>query len=572
MKSQPKDQTENNESFNEMYANNMQLQSAIIDPNILIVEGGRGVGKTEGVIGPRSINVAADMPQETSIFAHKTYVSLMTNVIPNLLAYYNTPRGIKQEPLLKEGLDYVVAKKDLPSHFKRPKYPLTDPERTIVFADGHNFRLAATDQGESIAGSNAVHGFLEEMKHNKGDKIKARIIPALRIGRMAKGSQDIVKSHYYGGITGVSDTALISLGEDSWFNEYEKNVDHKRLAEIVSLSLHIQKAMYNVVCGIAVEKNQRVIDKNKAILRDMRHSATLYIKVSSFINREALGPQFFKTQKEILSTSEFLASICSIRDRVTEDMFFSLYNEEKHTFDDSYKYDSILKFNLNDSFKLDSSYLKHYNPNEKLELGYDPGSFASLVAAQEDKKLNTLKIIKELFVYSPEDIPDLARKFNAFFSSRRNNHIDLYYDRAGNKKDAKRSKETDAKELKSELEKHGWIVRLMNINQRTIYHWEHYKLFMRILSNAERMVPRLLIDSNECPNLNSAMFACKKIPGSTPIELDKSPEKKLPLNLQPGLSPQIPSALMYLVFGKYERFLPSSDYYNFPVLPNNVCM
>lgn len=555
-----------------MYANNMQLKVAVVDPNTLIVKAGRGSGKTEGVIGPRSVNVAADMPQETSVFAHKTYVALLSNVIPNLLSYYNSPRGESQEPLLKEGIDYVVAKKDLPSHFKRPKYPITSPEHTIVFANGHNFRLVATDQGESIAGSNIVHIFGEEMKHNKGDRFKTRLVPALRVGRLSKGSHDTVKSHYYGGITGVSDAAIVSLGEDSWFDEYEKNVDPQLIAEIVSLSLHIHKAMYNVYCGIDVAKNQRVIEKNAPILRAMRSNATLYIKASSFVNREALGPQFFKTQKEVLSISEFLASVCSISDRVTEDMFFPLYSEENHTFDDSYIYDSILKFNLNESFKLDSSYLKHYSPTEKLELGYDPGSFASLVASQENKKLNTLRILKEIFTFSPEDIPDLARKFNAFFSSRRNNHIDLYYDRAGNKKDARRSNETDAKELKSELEKYGWVVRLMNINQRTIYHWEHYKLFMRILSNAERIVPRLLIDSNECPNLHSAMYSCKKVPGSTPVELDKSSEKKLPLNMQAGLSPQIPSALMYLVFGKYERYLPSSEYYNYSPIPNNVCL
>ena len=39
-------------------------------------------------------------------------------------------------------------------------------------------------------------------------------------------------------------------------------------------------------------------------------------------------------------------------------------------------------------------------------------------------------------------------------------------------------------------------------------------------------------------------------------ELDKTPEKKVALNLQAGLTPQIPSALTYLVWGMYKKWFP----------------
>ena len=84
-----------------------------------------------------------------------------------------------------------------------------------------------------------------------------------------------------------------------------------------------------------------------------------------------------------------------------------------------------------------------------------------------------------------------------------------------------------------------------------------------ILSELEKQVPKLRIDANECPNLVSAMYCCKKVPGSTPIELDKTPEKKVRIDLQAGLTPQIPSALTYLVWGKYSKFFPGiGEYYN----------
>ena len=65
---------------------------------------------------------------------------------------------------------------------------------------------------------------------------------------------------------------------------------------------------------------------------------------------------------------------------------------------------------------------------------------------------------------------------------------------------------------------------------------------------------KYVIDANECPDLVSAMYCCKKIPGSSPVELDKSPERKVPIHLQAGLTPQIPSALTYLVWGLFERW------------------
>ena len=179
-----------------------------------------------------------------------------------------------------------------------------------------------------------------------------------------------------------------------------------------------------------------------------------------------------------------------------------------------------------------------------------------MVVSQEKKNENTLRILKEFFVYPPQDIPDLASAFNAFFSSARFRRIDLYYDRAGNRKNSRRVNETDAKELKAELEKYGWAVTLKNLGQATIFHWQHHRLWKRLLAENERSVPKIRIDANECPNLVSAMYCCKKVPGSSPVELDKTPEKKVDVRLQAGLTPQIPSAMTYLVWGLYEKYFP----------------
>ena len=538
----------------ELYQNTAQALATIIDPNKLIMVAGRGTGKTTHVTAPRILRVAGVMPRETSIISHKSYIALFTNVIPAILEFFRSD-GKDGHPLLTEGLDYVVGEKDLPRHFRTPRYPVLYPERSMVFANGHVLQAAAIDRPDSIAGSSIVHAFFEEMKHSDGEKLRSRIIPAIRTSRLGSGSE-AHRSYLHGGITGVSDIGRVSIGEDNWFTDYEKEVDEQLISDIITLSLHINKARLNIRNGVKLAASRAAIDKYWPILSAFRKKATYYIRVSTFINRTVLGFEYFKTQMEMLSMSEFLSSICSIGDRNADNLFFELWNEDRHTYDDSYRYDTVKKLNMKETFRLDASYLKYFDPSDKLLIGYDPGSFASMVVAQEKKNENTLRIMKEFFVFPPQDIPEMAAAFNAFFASSRFRRIDLYYDRAGNRKNDRRVNETDAKELKAELEKYGWTVSLKNLGQATIFHWQHHRLWKRLLAENERSVPRIRIDANECPNLVSAMYCCKKIPGSSPVELDKSPEKKVEIRLQAGLTPQIPSAMMYLVWGLYEKWFP----------------
>ncbi|MBQ9474652.1 MAG: hypothetical protein IJU69_00140 [Bacteroidales bacterium] len=543
--------------FVDLYQNKAQALAHIIDPNKLYMVLGRGTGKTAYITTPRVMRVASLMPGESSAISHKSFVALFQNVIPTMLATFNNeitmPDGSKR-PMLREGLDYVVGRKDLPSHFAKPRFPLLFPERTIVFANGSNLQAVAVDRPDSIAGRSLVHAFFEEMKYSDGAKVRSRIIPAIRTSRLGDGS-GAHKCHLHGGITGVSDMGRVSMGEDNWFTDYEKDVDEQLISDIVSLALAVNKAQVSLQQGVNADGARRKIDRYLPLLSAMRKKAVFYLRASTFMNREVLGYDYFKTQLDSLSESEFLSSICSIGDRNRENLFFDLWDENKHTYSDGYIYTMLDKLVLTETFTFDASYLKHYEPTDKLLLGFDPGAFASCVAAQEKVKENTLRVMKEFFVFPPEDLADLARKINAYYGSvARNKNIDLYYDRAGNKKNMMRENETDAREFAAELRKLGWNVVLKNLGQRTIYYSEHYRLWRRLLAEDEKKTPRLRVDSNECPNLCSAMYCCKKVPGSTPIELDKSPEKKVRIDLQAGLTPQIPSALTYLVWGLYQKY------------------
>jgi hypothetical protein len=564
------EQSQKQEEFDEIYNNIMQLRASVIDANIMIVEAGRAAGKTVW-FAKRFINVGYDMPSELSFFGHKTYIALVTNIVPNLIAYFKTPQGHSQRPLMREGFDYVMGEKDLPHHFNKPRYPIENPNHSIVLSNGHHYRLVSSDQPDSIAGANGVHAFIEEMKHNKGDKVKTRIFPALR-----GGSSAARRSHYYQGVTGVSDTARVDLGEDDWFIEYEKLVRPDLIKEIITVALHVNNSMFKIEKykrqivttkeAAILKELQEKIDKHNKIIRNwapvlsrMRRAAVFYLKASSFVNKDFLGFEYFKTQLDVLEENEFLTAIGNIRPKKVTDLFFSGFKDEIHCYSDSYIYNSIYQFNLKDTFKLSAELLKYFDPNQPLILGYDPGHFSSVVVGQEDRKNNFMRIIKEFFVWIPKQQGELAALIYEFFGSAlKSKRIIFYYDRAGNKTRTEHDRiVTDARLMAAELKKWGFYVEMKNEKQRTIYYYEHFKLLQMILSESIKSYPRLRIDENECSNLVSAINLSPVDRKEGKIALDKSSEKKIAFQHQAGLSTQLPSALMYMLYGHYSQLLPN---------------
>lgn len=165
---------------------------------------------------------------------------------------------------------------------------------------------------------------------------------------------------------------------------------------------------------------------------------------------------------------------------------------------------------------------------------------------------------------TPDEHFEMAKKINDFFQHHQRKVIYLHYDRAGNQRKPRYKTnpkgQTDATILKSELETLGWTVHLMSQEQKTIFHWQHYLLLSRLMSERESRTPRIRICQNECEELISSIYMSplKKTEDGS-YELDKSSERKLDYKDQAWYSTQLPSALMYLIYGKYEKWLPAKN-------------
>ena len=550
-----------------IYMNSMQVMVNLLDPNKVVVEAARASGKTSEVTVNRIVRVADSMPAELSFLAHRTYVALLTNIWPNIQAAFSRQITVNGRPrcMLEYGIDYIAGESKIPEHFRKPRYPISYPKHSILFRNGHHIQLVSSDQPDSVAGRSGVHAFVEEMKHNDGEKLKTRLFPSLR-----GSSAEIRKSPYYQGWTGVSDTARVDLNEDDWFERYEDQNNPQLLSEIATVAVHVNKAVYKRMELLTAQKNttnpvtlekirlelkkyDRQISMWTPRLADMRRNATLYIRASSFVNKDILGPKFFKTQLDTLDMDEFLTAICAVRHKSVVNKFFANYNKEKHQFSDGYIYDSIMKLDLKDHFIITARYLKYYDKSAPLYIGYDPGHFSSLVCGQPKKYGKEFRLLKEFFCFYPDEQPELARQVYEFFGRDcRNKRIVLYPDRAGNKRREELEQiTTDSRALKRELESYGFEVQLMNEGQATIYHWQQFKLILLLFGDRSNALPHVFIDENECPNLCSAIPLSPRKSTNGRIELDKSSEVKIPLHRQAGLTTQIPSAFIYLMYGLY---------------------
>ena len=546
----------NDNAFIPTYLNVAQILCLLADPTFLFAELGRGSGKTTHILAPRIDRVQNSMHGAPLVLAAATYKSIVDNILPGLMEYFceNYERGV-----------YFEIGKQPPIHFAPCNTYIESWKHTISFCSGSVIQFVSCDRPESMLGKNTPHLFCDEMLRIPEDKFVERIIPALRADRSKYGH-----SPYFMGITGISSTPNFETDED-WWTKYESNMNKELIACIQEIAYNIsirQVDLINAKDNLnfpLVKKHEAFIKRWQARLDEYRRGQTFYIRASSFSNLKILGIDYIENQVKSIKNEDALnTSIFSVRKHRVRDLFFGKFGKE-HLFDDSYKYDGIDSLGLED-IKFTCRNLKHYSATQPIIAGYDPGPFSSIVFAQRID--NEFRVIKNFYKIHPEQQPEMAEDIDKFFSGHKNKEIFLHYDRAANQHDPRWRdfypvtgdlNDTDAIMLKTELEKRGWHVTLMSWGQGIIRHSQHYRLLSRLFGKEEEGRAKILIDKNECEELVSSIYHSPIRRSEGFVQLDKSSEKILDYKEQAMYSTQIATAFMYMLWGEFKQYLPSSD-------------
>jgi hypothetical protein len=350
-----------------------------------------------------------------------------------------------------------------------------------------------------------------------------------------------------------------SAGEYDWMLNMEKRMDVAKIKMILDVALVVNDE-YKKLIGAQltaepeseINKIKRRIDLWEGRLRKVRFDSTLFYIVSSFAAANRLPVKYFDNLLETLGIEEFKTSVLSIPKTLAPAAMFYGQLNERHFYSDGYDYEFYDKHGIRDNIKQTSAGLKYVQHDKPLDAGYDAGNMQSLVIGQEQG--NTMRVLKDIYVLSPEWIRELADKFLAFFAPHKTKVLNLWPDRAAFQ--YKKAKEDFASKMKYCIEHDkdgkatGWRVIIANIGQPNITHAEEFDLMNEMMGEHNKNLPKLQIDAFECKELKASLkLAPVRKNSRNQIEKVKSSEK-LAAHRLPMESTNMSDAFKYLICRK----------------------
>ncbi|NDV45808.1 hypothetical protein D0T49_01925 [Paludibacter sp. 221] len=545
--------------FEKSYLSALQTKIKLADTNTLIAELGRGSGKTTHIKAARIDRVQNSMPGALLTLGAATYRDIFSNILPGVMEYFNEhyERGI-----------YFEVGKEPPRHFKKCTTPIFDWKHSFSFHNGSVIKFVSADRPESVLGISTPHGFFDELLKIKKEFMMERFMPTLRADRSKFGH-----SPYFMGWSGFTSTPNFETDED-WFIDLEKEMNREIIDLIIEIAYEIDFRLYELEIARKtldfnkIKRLERFINRWTKELNELKRKQLLYIRASSFSNLKILGVDYIENQIKSTKDKDLLyTSIFAIRKLKVKDMFFGKFGKQ-HLFDDGYEYRYIDRLSAGDTIEDSCKHLRYYDKSKPLVAGYDPGPFSSMIFAQQNSNKKELRVLKNIWVWHPDQHAEFAKKIDDFFSGGKK-VLYLYYDRAANQKDPEWKKyypdykehginDTDAKLIKQELQALGWTVHLLSPKQKTIYYSQHYRLLNILFRGRDKRIDKILIDKNECEALVSSINHSPLKRHEGRIILDKTSER-LPFEEQAYNSTQLSSAFMYLLWGLYSKYLPDTD-------------
>ncbi|MGK0412553.1 MAG: patatin-like phospholipase/acyl hydrolase [Polaribacter sp.] len=120
---------------------------------------------------------------------------------------------------------------------------------------------------------------------------------------------------------------------------------------------------------------------------------------------------------------------------------------------------------------------------------------------------NDIDLMKEFYTLAPEHVKELAHQFKQFYKFHKRKVLNLYYDRSGNQNAPIKKDYTS--ELKTHIEKEGWVVHLMNKNRATIFQEEEFNLMKHFFGGSINALPQIRIDKFGFKNYISSLKLAK---------------------------------------------------------------
>lgn len=482
-----------------IYYNPVQIKINIINARNTILIGGRALGKTTGIHGPRTANCVMKMPASSNGFISRTYKQFKTRILGSLVSGWKDLGFEEYNEKTKTG-HFVIGKRnrDWPS----PQYAIGDYTQAIHWFTGAVIVLISQDRAGDANGSNIQSLAGDEAFQLDKEDLDENVIPALR-GLPQYSNMSVYRS--------ITLTTSMPLTPDAaWLFDYAKDTD----AELNEYIMQVYGVWYKLYMKVlndktlapkTIETYKLHLKKLDNLLNDLRTDYTYYLEADSFENFHVLGEKYFRTQKRILSEEKWNTQIANKRpEGLTPGKRFYPQLTSKHFYID-YNNPYFDNFTILPDDKDTCLGDADCDRTQPLEISIDfGGRINSMTVWQVKPHLDEVFTLKEFFAEQPEYLKHLVDRFNNYYQYMDARTLKVYYDVNG-KKAIAQSDETDIQTVQRMLINLGWKVELVEIDTNPL-HDDKFEFMNLLLSEQDRRLPKWRIHETNCPNLKIAMF------------------------------------------------------------------
>lgn len=391
------------ENWNEVYVNPTQDYFMQSKQRFKVIVAGVGIGKTT-LIGFHNYMKFNALRGFKSLMAGLTYNQIFNITLPECQQSW-TNCGLVEAQKGKKIGHYVIGVRP-PDYFKAPFKPPKKFSNVVSFISGYCIQLASLDRPELIRGISVDSLDIDEAAKIKREAYTKVLLPRVRNYHGAS------KSHLYQSVSLFSNMPYFLEG--AWLLDFEK-------------------------------------------LANKEPNNALFIDAPSKVNKDVLGDKYFENLKSQLSPLEYLVEVENSREHLINlpDCFYPNFEEDKHTYYDTYKYETKYIYDEIDEERLEIKAFTEYINDEELMLSFDfNASMNTCLVAQKRGKF--IYFINELYDNSYKTFTDVVAQFIDEYKTHNRKIVYIYGDRNGNNAAADRGELSFYDMIIQQLNRAGW--------------------------------------------------------------------------------------------------------------------
>lgn len=504
-------------NIKKIHFNKPQIRSMSIKAHEEYAVWGRGTGKSEGLIAPRTLHNIFTMPRSNGVYVASTFQQLLTRTLPGVLAGWNRMG-------YKEGVHFTI-NKPFSRGFNVPKsyaHPLSH-KHYIHWFNGSGIYMVSQDRVGSSNGLSVDWIIGDEAKLLNKKKLDEELMPTNRGNRQY--FKHLPEHHSL-----LFCTDMPTTPASKWILDKETEVDHKTIDLIYKIQCKIYEIQNaQLTAGVKLKLQlQAKINKLHKAAQNLRMNTVFFSQASALENIDILGKDYIMQLKRNLPDLIFRSSVLNERLNQIEHGFYPNLNEEVHGY-----------FSYNNSFLESLDYnmkkIEHSNNCQQdsdlepgiLDIAFDYGAHINtLVVGQE--QLPYYRFLNALFVKSPQLITDLVNKFIEYYRFHSVKEVRYYYDHTAIATDAGRSEPYSSMVIDT-LRKAGWKVRKIYCGQAPT-HQAKYIEWSKALRDYGGSDHYLRFNRGNCKYLLISMQQAELKQGRNNFQKNKKDERNLNLN------------------------------------------